>query len=108
MPTPGWGGYAMIRLAGNPNCKFSIGFHASQHGQLQESLAKLTVQISDLSLKLDQNLYGDDYIKIYNEVKNDVFFFNSINEPEQNRDGGLVNQIIGDKFYSKVSLKNGK
>ena len=33
-----WGGYAMIRLAGNPNCKFSIGFHASQHGQLQEGL----------------------------------------------------------------------
>ena len=103
-----WGGYAMIRLAGNPNCKFSIGFHASQHGQLQESLAKLSVKILDLSLKLDQNLYGDDYIKIYNEVKNDVFFFNSINEPEQNRDGGLVNQIIGDKFYSKVSLRNGK
>ena len=51
----------MIRLSTYQNCKFSIGFHASQHGQLQ-------------------NLYGDDYIAIYNDVKSDIFFFNSIND----------------------------
>ena len=62
-------------------------------------------QVENISLNLHENLYGDDYIKIYSEVKNDVFFFNSINEPEQNREGGLVNQIIGDKFYSKVNPK---
>ena len=56
-----WGGYAMIRLSTYQNCKFSIGFHASQHGQLQ-------------------NLYGDDYMAIYNDVKSDVFFFNSVND----------------------------
>ena len=73
----------MIRLATNPNCKFSIGFHASQHGQLQ-------------------NLYGDDYMAIYNEVKGDIFFANSVNERDENRAGGLVNEILGaDRFNAK-------
>ena len=37
---------------------------------------------------------------IYNDIKGDIFFFNSVNEPDENRPGGLVNEILGDARFN--------
>ena len=37
---------------------------------------------------------------IYNEVKGDIFFANSVNERDENRAGGLVNEILGDDRFN--------
>ena len=44
---------------------------------------------------------GDDYIQIFGDISNDVLLLNSNAEPDENREGGLLEQVIGPKFNSK-------
>ena len=89
---------------GYEKCNFAIGFHASGYNMLR-------------------NLYGEDYIAIFNNVTTDVLYLNSQAEPPENREGGLQlglsifflrltgfekwenrnkkDQILGEYFHSK-------
>lgn len=47
---------------------------------------------------------GEDYISIFHEVTNDVLLLNSVSEPEENSEGGLLDDILtgnGYKFEAK-------
>lgn len=47
---------------------------------------------------------GEDYISIFHEVTNDVLLLNSVAEPEENSEGGLLDNILtgnGYKFEAK-------
>merc|ERR1712062_565271 len=79
-----WGGYNIIKLSEYTQCLFAIGFHASHFPMM-----KFTT--------------GEDYIAAFQAVSNDVFLANSIGEPEENSQGGLLDQIMGDKheFYAR-------
>jgi hypothetical protein len=82
-----WGGYNIIKLSEYSQCLFAIGFHASHFPMM-----KFTT--------------GEDYIAAFQAVTNDVFLANSIGEPEENSQGGLLDQIMGDKheFYARGNL----
>ena len=69
-------------MASYPQCQFSIGFHSSHFAFMKYYT-------------------GDDYIQIFGDISNDVLLLNSNAEPEENREGGLLEQIIGPKFSSK-------
>jgi len=75
-----FGGYPIIRLASYPQCQFSIGFHASHFPMM-----KFTT--------------GEDYISIFHEVTNDVLLLNSVSEPEENSEGGLLDNILTENGY---------
>ena len=71
-----------FRMASYPQCQFSIGFHSSHWAFLKYYT-------------------GDDYIQVFQDITNDVLLLNSNAEPDENREGGLLEQVIGPKFYSK-------
>jgi len=45
---------------------------------------------------------GEDEAAIYQEVGHDMLLLNSAWEPESVRAGGLMNQILGDKFQDWI------
>lgn len=75
-----WGGYNAVRLASYPESEWSVIFHTSHPG-LIESL-------------------GEDEAAIYQEINHDMLLLNSAWEPESVRAGGLMDQILGNKFQS--------
>ena len=46
---------------------------------------------------------GGDESTIYKDVKHDILLLNSVGEPESVRAGGLMNQILGDKFQERAN-----
>ena len=72
----------LFRLASYPESEWSVIFHTSHPG-LIESL-------------------GEDEAAIYQEVRHDMLLLNSAWEPESVRAGGLMNQILGDKFQDRI------
>ena len=45
---------------------------------------------------------GGDATSIYNDVGHDILLLNSAGEPDEARAGGLMNQILGDKFQDRI------
>ena len=43
---------------------------------------------------------GEDYISIFHEVTNDVLLLNSEAEPEENSEGGLLDNILTGNGYN--------
>merc|ERR1712113_797383 len=45
-------------------------------------------------------LTGDDEASIYNDIGHDILLLNSNSEPDSVRPGGLMEEILGDKYQS--------
>ena len=69
-------------MASYPESEYSVIFHTSHVGLIQP---------------------GEDETSIYEDVKHDILLLNSVGEPESVRAGGLMNQILGDKFQDRVN-----
>ena len=74
-------------MASYPESEYSVIFHTSHVGLIQGNPA-------------------ENETSIYEDVKHDILLLNSVGEPESVRAGGLMNQILGDKFQD--GLNNGK
>ena len=72
----------LFRLASYPESEWSVIFHTSHPG-LIESL-------------------GEDEATIYQKIGHDMLLLNSAWEPESVRAGGLMNQILGNKFQARI------
>ena len=71
-------------MASYPESEYSVIFHTSHVGLIAGNP-------------------GEDEAAIYEDVKHDILLLNSAGEPESVRAGGLMNQILGDKFQGRVN-----
>lgn len=69
-------------MASYPESEWSVIFHTSHPGLIQSN--------------------GEDEATIYQDIKHDMLLLNSAWEPESVRVGGLMDQILGDKFQDRI------
>ena len=75
-------------MASYAESEYSVIFHTSHVGLIQNT--------------------GGDEETIYGEVNHDILLLNSAGEPESVRAGGLMNQILGDKFQERANKQDVK
>ena len=75
-------------MASYDESEYSVIFHTSHVGLIQNT--------------------GGDESAIYEDVKHDILLLNSAGEPDSVRAGGLMSQILGDKFQDRASKYHGK
>ena len=71
-------------MASYAESEYSVIFHTSHVGLIENNPA-------------------EDEAAIYEDVKHDILLLNSAGEPDSVRAGGLMNQILGDKFQDWVN-----